>query len=116
MVEVPREYSGGGFGSNLVVVELAIAMVLLVGAGLLAKSFYRLLHVDMGFETDHLAVLGVELPPLSYSKPEQQVAVGREVVGRVRNLPRRRFRRDRQQITCERQWEHRLAPVRRQAL
>ena len=75
------------FGSNLVVVELAIAMVLLVGAGLLGKSFYQLLHVEMNFEPDHLATIGVNSPPLRYAKPEQQVALGREVVSRVRNLP-----------------------------
>ena len=75
------------FGSNLVVVELAIAMVLLVGAGLLGKSFYRLLHVDLNFEPDHLATIGVNAPPLRYAKPEQQVALGREVVSRVRSLP-----------------------------
>jgi ABC-type antimicrobial peptide transport system permease subunit len=45
------------FGSNLVVVELAVAMVLLVGAGLLGKSFYNLLHIDLGFQPDHLATL-----------------------------------------------------------
>jgi macrolide transport system ATP-binding/permease protein len=47
------------FGSNLVIAELAMAMILLVGAGLLGKSFYRLLHVDTGLQVDHLATLDV---------------------------------------------------------
>ncbi|HEY6292856.1 MAG TPA: ABC transporter permease [Terriglobia bacterium] len=75
------------FGSNLVVVELAIAMVLLVGAGLLGKSFYRLLHVDLGFQPDHLATLQVAVPQVSYGKDEQVVALGRQIVSRVASLP-----------------------------
>jgi predicted permease len=51
-------------GANLAVVELAIAVVLLVGAGLLGRSFYKLLHVDIGFDTSHLAVMNVQLPPM----------------------------------------------------
>ncbi len=50
------------FGTTFVVVELAIAMILLSGAGLLGKSFYRLLHVDLGFQPDHLATLQVDAP------------------------------------------------------
>ena len=46
-------------GATLVVVELAITVVLLVSAGLLTKSFYRLLHEDVGMSVDHLAVLHV---------------------------------------------------------
>jgi macrolide transport system ATP-binding/permease protein len=46
-------------GASLVVVELAITVVLLVSAGLLAKSLYRLLHEDIGMSADHLAVLHV---------------------------------------------------------
>ncbi len=46
-------------GAGLVVVELAITVVLLTSAGLLAKSFYRLLHEDIGVSPDHLAVLHV---------------------------------------------------------
>jgi macrolide transport system ATP-binding/permease protein len=75
------------FGSHLVVVELATAMVLLVSAGLLGKSFYRLLQVDIGFQPDHLAVLFVAAPETTYSKDEQLAALGRQVVSRISNLP-----------------------------
>ncbi|MGH9773510.1 MAG: ADOP family duplicated permease [Candidatus Acidiferrales bacterium] len=75
------------FGANLVVVELTIAMVLLAGAGLLGKSFYRLLHVELGFDPDHLAMLAVMAPDTSYGKDEQQVALARRVVSRVASLP-----------------------------
>ena len=74
-------------GSNLVVTELAIAVVLLVGAGLLAKSFYRLLHVDLGFDATHLATLQMVAPDASYPKPEQRVALLREVTRRLSALP-----------------------------
>jgi predicted permease len=46
-------------GASLVVVELAITVVLLMSAGLLTKSFYRLLHEDFGMATDHLAMAHV---------------------------------------------------------
>jgi len=75
------------FGANLVVVELAVAVVLLVGAGLLGKSLYRLLHVDIGFQADHLATVGIALSDAAYPKDEQQVAVARQIVDRVSHLP-----------------------------
>jgi len=75
------------FGANLVVVELAIAVVLLVGAGLLGKSFYRLLHVDIGFQPEHLATVTVALSEAAYAKDEQVVAVGRQIVSRVASMP-----------------------------
>ena len=74
-------------GANMVVLELAIAVVLLVGAGLLGKSFYRLLQVDLGFQSDHLATLQVALSKASYGKDEQQVAVGRRIVSSIGSLP-----------------------------
>ena len=46
----------------LVITEMALALVLLVGAGLLSKSLYRLLHLDLGFEPDGLATLRVTVP------------------------------------------------------
>jgi predicted permease len=90
LTEGGRGYAGTvwrRFGANLVAVELAIAVVLLVGAGLLGKSFYRLLHVDIGFQPDHLATLQVALSDATYAKDEQVVAVGREIVSRVGRLP-----------------------------
>jgi len=74
-------------GSNLVIVELTLAMMLLVGAGLLGKSLYRLLHVDLGFEPDHLATLRVAGPDAEYRKPEQAAELGRAVVNRISALP-----------------------------
>jgi len=90
LTEGGRGYAGTlwrRFGSNLVVVELAIAVVLLVGAGLLGKSFYRLLHVDVGFRTDHLATVQIALSHASYAKDEQLVAVERQIINRVASLP-----------------------------
>ena len=74
-------------GANLVVVELSIAMVLLVGAGLLGKSFYRLLHVETGFDATHLATVQVMLSERIYPKDVQQVAVIREINRRLSSLP-----------------------------
>jgi macrolide transport system ATP-binding/permease protein len=75
------------FGFNLVVVELVVAVVLLVGAGLLGKSLYRLLHVDLGFEPDHLATLDVALPQVGYEKNDAVVRLGREIVRRMSSVP-----------------------------
>jgi len=75
------------FGSNLVVVELAIAVVLLVGAGLLGKSLYKLLHVELGFQPDHLATLQIVLPQSTYPKDPDQVTASREILRRVSSLP-----------------------------
>jgi macrolide transport system ATP-binding/permease protein len=74
-------------GANLVVVELSIAVVLLVGAGLLGKSFYRLLHVEVGFDATHLATVQMAIPDKAYPKPEQKVAIFHEVTRRLSALP-----------------------------
>jgi predicted permease len=74
-------------GANLVVLELAVAVVLLVGAGLLGKSFYRLLHVDVNFNPDHLALVGVMVPPNNYPTDEKNIALQRLILSRVTTLP-----------------------------
>lgn len=75
------------FGSHLVVAELAMAVVLLVGAGLLGKSLYRLLHTDLGLVPDHLALLAVVATGHSYDSAPQQVALERQLQSRLSMLP-----------------------------
>jgi macrolide transport system ATP-binding/permease protein len=75
------------FGSNLVVVELATAVVLLVAAGLFGKSFYRLLQVDPGLQPHNLAILSLSAPREHYSEDEQQVSLERRILDRVSALP-----------------------------
>jgi len=74
-------------GQKLVVAELAIAVVLLVGAGLLGKSLYKLLHVELGFRADHLVTLDLVAPGTRYSEDEQKRALGRLVIRRIAALP-----------------------------
>jgi len=74
-------------GGRLVVIELATTMVLLTGAGLLGKSLYRLLHVDVGFPADHLATLSVRLPDAAFPKEAQKVDFTRRLIDRVEGLP-----------------------------
>ena len=73
-------------GSKLVILELTTAMVLLVGAGLLGKSFYRLLQVRAGFETKHLITMTVAAPGV-YTKDKEAVALARKVVEQIKSLP-----------------------------
>jgi predicted permease len=74
-------------GANLVVVELVIAVVLLTGAGLLGRSLYRLLHVPLGFDPNHLATMSVMAPDTAYKNDEQVIGLYRENVRRVSSLP-----------------------------
>jgi len=74
-------------GSRLVVVELATAVVLLAGAALFGKSLYRLLHVELGFRPDHLAAISVGAPDVRYTKPEQMIQLGRDVIAAVESIP-----------------------------
>lgn len=86
-----RGTQGGARGRRLlgalVVSEMALALVLLVGAGLLLRSFHRLSKIDPGFQTDNLLTLRTELPSTKYPGPEQRRAFYDEVLRRVKDLP-----------------------------
>lgn len=74
-------------GTHLVIAEISIAVLLLAGSGLLAKSLWRMLHVELGFVPDHLALLSVELPDVEFAKQEQQAAAAQAILERVQMLP-----------------------------
>ena len=74
-------------GAHLVVLELAIAVVLLVGAGLLGRSLYVLLRLDIGFRADHLVSLQTGWPPATYANDRQKIGLARQILDRISTLP-----------------------------
>ena len=74
-------------GSKLIVLELATAVVLLVGAGLLGRSLALLLRVNIGFEPSHLATLLLVAPDKTYPHTPQLVALERRLKDSVQSLP-----------------------------
>jgi len=82
--------AGGGRGrlrGALVVAEIAIALVVLIGAGLLLQTFRRLQQVDLGFDTHNILTATVELPDARYPKPELATAFYRTLLDRVKAMP-----------------------------
>lgn len=71
----------------LVVAEIALAMVLVIGCGLMVKSFVRLQQVDLGFKPDHLLTFQVELPTKTYTDPAAVNGFWRRLQDRLRALP-----------------------------
>jgi predicted permease len=75
------------FASALVVSEVTIAMVLLVGSGLLIKSLYRVLTVDPGFEHDRLTLMTVVFPNGRYPKEPDQLQLHHNLIERLHAVP-----------------------------
>ena len=73
--------------SLLVVGQVALSLLLLIGAGLLLRSFERLLRVEPGFDAHNLLTMNVSLPTVKYARPEQQISFFDEVLRRVSTLP-----------------------------
>jgi putative ABC transport system permease protein len=64
-----------------------LSLMLLVGAGLLIHSFWRLLHTDAGFDPKGVLVLDIPLSSTTYAKSEQRAAAFQQLVGRMKALP-----------------------------
>ncbi|HYC32142.1 MAG TPA: FtsX-like permease family protein, partial [Gemmatimonadales bacterium] len=75
------------FRRGLVVGQIALALILLVGAGLLIQSFARLRGVDPGFAPDHLLTARLELSPVRYQTNERIRAYYQELIRRVEAVP-----------------------------
>jgi len=67
--------------------QMALAVLLLLGAGLMLRSLDALMRVDLGFEPQHVLTLKLRPPEASYPKPEAVVAFYRALLEDVRNLP-----------------------------
>jgi putative ABC transport system permease protein len=72
---------------SLVVVEIATTLVLLIGAGLLIRSFYQLQQVNPGFSYDSLLSFSVSLPEKKYATDEQQLTFFRQALQNLQALP-----------------------------
>ena len=73
--------------SVLVVAEIAATLVLLVGAGLLGQTLYRMRYVDLGLQPQGLLTLRTVLPSQKYGEPERRAAFYEDVLDRVTHLP-----------------------------
>ena len=93
--EALKEGSRGSMGSGsgkrtrsvLVAVEVALSLVLLIGAGLMIKSFIRLQQTHLGFKTDNLLTVDLSLSESRYPEEHQQVAFFQKIIEQVGALP-----------------------------
>ena len=86
-----RDRSGGGRSRRLrsafVVVEVALALVLLIGSGLMIRSLWRLQAVDPGFNSSNLLTARLLLPGSRYGQDSQRTAFFKQLVERLQALP-----------------------------
>ena len=91
MQESSRSSTAGrtrkAFRNTLVAVEVALSLMLLLGSGLMLKSFLRLSAVDPGFNPDRLLTIRFSLPQIRYKSPAQRTAFFESLLGRARTIP-----------------------------
>ena len=88
--ESGRGLSQGGrsrMRSVLIVSEVALSLMLLVGAGLLMNSFWRLLQTDAGFDPKGVLAMDIPLSRTTYTKDEQRAAAFEQLIARMKTLP-----------------------------
>jgi predicted permease len=89
--ESSRAHSGGtaraGLRRFLLVIEVSLTVVLLIGAGLLLRSYQRLRSGDIGVPTSNVLTMHISLPEARYKQPQQQVTFFEQLIAAVRALP-----------------------------
>jgi putative ABC transport system permease protein len=85
-----RTTSGGLRGQRLrgalVVTEVAISLVLLIGAGLMIRSYHQLQQVTLGFNSENLLTFDIGLPQIRYKEPEKKAGAFREISQRIQAI------------------------------
>ena len=79
--------AGGKTRNLLVIVEVALSVILLVGASLTIRGFANLQKVDLGFQADRVLMVGLPLPPNRYATYEKRIAFTQTVLERVQTIP-----------------------------
>jgi putative ABC transport system permease protein len=91
MNEASRGSSAGArrnrAGALIIIAELGFSVVLLVGAGLLLQSFYRLLHVHLGFDPQNVLTFQIALPSIKYAQPFQKTEFHQQLRERIAAMP-----------------------------
>ncbi len=89
-----REGGRGSVGTGhrrtrqvLVVAEISLALILLVGAGLMLRSFFRVLQADPGFRTDGVLTASLPLPPARFGEHAKKAALAERMVERLKTIP-----------------------------
>ena len=76
----------GKLRSALVVAEIALAVVLLTGAGLMLRTFFGMTHQDLGYDPKTILTVSLDLPPGQYQKPAERLAFYQELERRLRSI------------------------------
>ncbi|HET9409725.1 MAG TPA: ABC transporter permease [Candidatus Sulfotelmatobacter sp.] len=86
-VRVSGSVSHSRLRGALVIGEIAMSLSLLIGAGLLIRSFWLLIHVNPGFQTEHVFTAGLTLNSSAYKDPQRRVRFWQELEQRIAGLP-----------------------------
>jgi putative ABC transport system permease protein len=77
----------GKLRAGLVIVEVALSIVLLAGAGLMTRTLYALTHINLGFDASNVLAAGISFPSGSYTTVQERKAFFQQVLARITALP-----------------------------